>query len=162
MSEKRTSTARTFDARPLPEAKLSDIDLDAFKSNYLPQAIDRAILAANSRNLEEQLASLRLFDIVHNCPTHACVLLFGYDRLELINSGGLYGEARPENFPNASDYRNPVLAEAMKVLGYVNRFNFGVRNAQTKLAENGNPAATFILNLATKFQVTIKKHPAWL
>lgn len=26
------------------------------------------------------------------------------------------------NFPNANDYRNPVIAEIMKTMGYVNRF----------------------------------------
>ena len=84
------------------------------------------------------------------------------DRIELINSGGLFGDVRPENFPNASDYRNPVLAEIMKNLGYVNRFNFGIRNAQQKLLDNGNQPAEFRLDLITKFQVTIKIHPDWL
>jgi len=36
------------------------------------------------------------------------------DRVEIMNAGGLYGEARPENFPTVNDYRNPVVAEAMK------------------------------------------------
>ena len=48
------------------------------------------------------------------------------DRIELQSPGGLYGEARPENFPRRNAYRNPVLAEAMKVLGFVNRFGRGV------------------------------------
>jgi ATP-dependent DNA helicase RecG len=42
-----------------------------------------------------------------------------------MNIGGLYGNARPENFPNVNDYRNSVIAEAMKILGYVNRFSRG-------------------------------------
>lgn len=28
------------------------------------------------------------------------------DRIEIINHGGLYGKARPENFPTVNDYRN--------------------------------------------------------
>ena len=52
------------------------------------------------------------------------------DRIEIQNPGGLYGEASPENFPRCTDYRNPVLAEALKVLGYVNRFGRGVIDAQ--------------------------------
>ena len=28
------------------------------------------------------------------------------DRIEISNAGGLYGKARPENFPNENDYRN--------------------------------------------------------
>ena len=39
------------------------------------------------------------------------------DHIEIQNPGGLYGSARPENFPNQNDYRNPVIAEALKVLG---------------------------------------------
>ena len=35
------------------------------------------------------------------------------DRLEIVNPGGLYGNARPENFPDVNDYRNPVIAEAL-------------------------------------------------
>lgn len=34
-------------------------------------------------------------------------------------------EVTPENFPNVSDYRNPFIAEAMKVLGYVESFQSG-------------------------------------
>jgi hypothetical protein len=44
------------------------------------------------------------------------------DRIEIQNPGGLYGEASPENFPRVNAYRNPIIAEAMHVLGYVNRF----------------------------------------
>ncbi len=48
------------------------------------------------------------------------------DYIEVMNAGGLYGEARPENFPSVSDYRNPLVAEAMKVMKYVNKFNRGI------------------------------------
>ena len=47
------------------------------------------------------------------------------DRIEIQNPGGLYGKVSPDNFPNVSDYRNTFIAEAMKVLGYVNRFSRG-------------------------------------
>jgi len=40
-------------------------------------------------------------------------------------------------------YRNPVVAESMKILGYVNRFGRGVYRAQDALATNGNPSAEF-------------------
>ncbi|EAY31286.1 ATP-binding protein [Microscilla marina] len=260
LSEKRTSTAKTFDARPFANSQLSDLDVETFKSTYLPAAIDRDTLQANNRTIEEKLSSLRLYDLVQNCVTNSGILLLGLnplfylpgayiqyiklpgkeqipeiefekrfsgalitelknlndfvtsnivkskviqnnslqeqqiynyplwalreflmnavmhrdyesnapiliyeysDRIEIINSGGLYGEVRPENFPQASDYRNPVIAEVMKNLGYVNRFNFGIQNAQQKLHDNGNPPAEFELDLITKFRVTIKKHPSW-
>jgi ATP-dependent DNA helicase RecG len=80
------------------------------------------------------------------------------NRIEIQNSGGLYGDARPENFPRVNDYRNPVLAEAIAVLGYANRFGRGVARAQKLLAENGSFAATFNIE-TTHFLATIPKHP---
>jgi ATP-dependent DNA helicase RecG len=73
----------------------------------------------------------------------------------------LYGEANASNFPNASDYRNVVLAEALKVLGYVNRFNYGVRRAKEELIKNGNGEPDFDLSLVTKFKVTIPINQGW-
>ena len=59
------------------------------------------------------------------------------DRIEIDNPGNLYGKARIENFPNENDYRNPVVAEAMKTLGYVNKFGRGINMVQDVLTENG-------------------------
>ena len=69
------------------------------------------------------------------------------------NPGGLYGKVSPDNFPNVSDYRNPFIAEAMKVLGYVNRFSRGVYRVQKELEENGNGQASFDFSLITAFRV---------
>ncbi len=65
------------------------------------------------------------------------------DRVEIQSPGGLYGEASPENFPNQNSYRNPVLGEAMKALGFVNRFGRGVLRAQEALEKNGSGPAEF-------------------
>lgn len=65
------------------------------------------------------------------------------DRVEIQSPGGLYGEASPENFPRQTSYRNPIVAEALKALGYVNRYGRGVLRAQTALEQNGSPAAAF-------------------
>jgi ATP-dependent DNA helicase RecG len=65
------------------------------------------------------------------------------DRVEIQNPGGLYGEATRENFPMQNAYRNPIVAEAMKTLGYVNKFGRGVLRAQRALREAGNGEATF-------------------
>ena len=77
------------------------------------------------------------------------------DRIEIQNPGGLYGEASPENFPKRNSYRNPVLAEAMKTLGFVNRFGRGVVRAQAALERNGNPPAEYHFDPAF-VQVTIR------
>lgn len=83
------------------------------------------------------------------------------NRIEIVNPGGLFGEVTPQNFPNASDYRNVVLAEAMKILGYVNRFNYGVKRAKEELIRNGNGEPIFDLSLITKFKVSIPINPSW-
>lgn len=82
-------------------------------------------------------------------------------RIEIVNPGGLYGDVTPKNFPNASDYRNVVIAESMKRLGYVNRFNYGVQNATNELEKNGNGTPIFDLDLVTKFKVTIHINKMW-
>jgi ATP-dependent DNA helicase RecG len=259
LTEKRTSSAKTFDAQPAAGSKPEDLNYDSIRHTYLPSAIAPEILEQNHRDFEQQIASLRLLDFVYRTPTNAGILLFGFhpqfflpgayiqylkfdgiemtphpkekafsgplitelkmlndfirysvieersvrgetmqetqsfnypfwairelvmnavmhrnyesnapvyiyhytDRIEIINSGGLSGEARPDNFPNAHDYRNPVIAEAMKILGYVNRFNYGVRQAQKELAVNANPPAEFKLDLVTKFMVTIRISEHW-
>lgn len=65
------------------------------------------------------------------------------DRVEIQSPGGLYGEVSPANFPLHTSYRNPVIAEALKALGYVNRYGRGVQRAQEALERNGSPRAEF-------------------
>ena len=77
------------------------------------------------------------------------------DHIEITNPGGLYGKVRPENFPQVNDYRNETIAEAMKVLGYVNRFSRGILTVYNELKDNANPEPRFDLNLLTAFRVTV-------
>jgi ATP-dependent DNA helicase RecG len=63
------------------------------------------------------------------------------DRIEIQNPGGPFGQVTRENFgkPGITDYRNPHLAEALKTLGYVQRFGVGIALAKQALKANGNP-----------------------
>lgn len=253
LSEKRSSFANTYDTMPCYGSTLEDISIDVFKLTYLPNAIDEETLLANGREIKEQLASLKFYDLRADCPTNAAILMFGKnprffipgaavqyvrfkgedvisdfeyehrfdgdlttqmkmmeefiksqiikkvlynigeahqyvyplsaikellfnaiihrdyksnaaikfyefsDKIEISNGGGLYGKARPENFPGENDYRNPTLAEAAYNLGYVNRFNLGVQRATAALIKNGNPAPKFNYDDPNSFSVIIYK-----
>ena len=252
--EKRTATAKTFDALPCRGTSIEDLNVTSFKNDYLQKAIDEETLLQNNRSIKQQLASLRFYDLPNDCPTNAGILSLGNDpirfmpgayiqyvkfngssitdeilnekqfkgnlisllrtlddfiqyhlviekpvfktslreekvlnypykalrelvmnaimhrnyesnspvklyefsdRIEIQNSGGLYGEANIRNFPRVNDYRNPVLAEVIKNLGYVNRFNVGIANAEADLARQGNLPLVFDLTLETQFLVKI-------
>jgi ATP-dependent DNA helicase RecG len=63
------------------------------------------------------------------------------DRIEIQNPGGPFGQVTRQNFGKAgiTDYRNPHIAEALKNLGYVQRFGVGIALARHALKANGNP-----------------------
>ena len=67
-----------------------------------------------------------------NAPVH--VYWFD-DRLEIHNPGGPFGCVTQENFgqPGVTDYRNPNLAEALRALGFVQRFGAGIAIARKAL-----------------------------
>lgn len=67
------------------------------------------------------------------------------DRVEIQNPGGPFGQVTADNLgkPGFTDYRNPHLAEAMKNLGYVQRFGVGIPMARDALRKNGNPEPEF-------------------
>lgn len=230
--------------------------MDLFLNTYRPLAVAREVIEENHRSVEQQMASLRLYDLQAACPTHAGVLLFAKDplqwiphayvefvrfagtsatdevllekrftgdlltllrsldafvkqlpdgrpvsistlqeafvvdypevalreltmnavmhrsyeaaspirffrfsdRLEIHSPGPLYGEATRQNFPRQTSYRNPTVAEALKVLGFVNRYGRGVLRAQEALRRNGNSEATFEFG-DTFFLVVIPARP---
>lgn len=78
--------------------------------------------------------------------SHAPVRITWFeDRIEILNPGGPFGLVNRTNFgqPGVTDYRNPHLAEALKNLGYVQRFGVGIALARQELRRNGNPDLEF-------------------
>jgi len=130
--------------------------------------IKAQIIKKVQRNLAEDYTysypSSAVQELLYNAVIHrdyqsnAPIKFYEYsNRIEIINPGGLYGDARPENFPDKNDYRNPTLAEAAKNLGFINSFNVGVKRAIAALGVNGNPKPKFLIDQLTSFGVIIYK-----
>ena len=65
--------------------------------------------------------------------------------IQISSPGSVYGAVTKQNFgtPDATSYRNPSIAEAMKNQGFMERFGMGIPLARQALAENGNPPPEF-------------------
>lgn len=94
-----------------------------------------------------------LQEIVRNAIMHrsyeginAPVRVYWYtDRIEITSPGGPFGQVSVENFGTRglTDYRNPNLSEAMRELGYIQRFGVGLEIARQILKESGHPDLRF-------------------
>jgi len=82
------------------------------------------------------------------------------DRVEILSPGGPFGVVTLENLgqPGIVDYRNLNLADAMRVLGFVQRFGVGLPIARQCLAANGNPPLE-LLGTPNHVLATIRKKP---
>lgn len=107
------------------------------------------------------LRELLLNAVIHrNYQSAAPIRFYCFpDHLTIDNPGGLYGDVTAETFPRATGYRNPILAEATRVLGYTNRFGQGIARATKALELNGNPPAEFVFDQVS-FRVTLHARPA--
>ena len=66
------------------------------------------------------------------------------DRVEILSPGSAFGAVGRDNFGHgATSYRNPTIAEAMKNMGFMQRFGIGIETARRTLADNGNPPPEF-------------------
>ena len=129
--------------------------------------ISKSLKLSNSTHIETAdypIAALR--QIVRNAIMHRNynssnpIRVYWFsDRVEITSPGGLYGEVNAINFGQGStSYRNPAIAEAMKHLGFAERFGFGIPQAQKALKRNGNPPAEF--KIEKNFVLAkIKPHP---
>jgi len=124
-----------FPSRPVPVSTLREKQLSSYPSRAIRELLMNAVMHR---------------DYQSNAPIR---FYWFSDHIEIQNPGGLYGAAT--DFPNQNDYRNPKIAEAMKNLGYVNRFGYGIATAQSALQKNGNPPAEFTIDQPNYFLVII-------
>ena len=78
--------------------------------------------------------------------TNSPVQLYWFaEHVEIINPGGPYGEVTPDNFgqPGLVDYRNPNLADAMRVTGLVQRYGVGLPTVRDALRANAQEEPRF-------------------
>lgn len=78
--------------------------------------------------------------------TNAPVRVYWYeDRIEITSPGGPYGNVTIDNFgrPGVTDYRNPNLAEVLRVFGFVQGFGREIAVAKKAMLDNGNPEPEF-------------------
>lgn len=84
LMEKRTAGQGTFDARPCLGCTIDDLAMDLLRSTFLPMGVDPDVTQEDGSTLEEQMASLRLYDSDANCLTQAGALVFAKDPLRWL------------------------------------------------------------------------------
>lgn len=81
--------------------------------------------------------------------TNAPIRVYWFnDRVEINSPGGPYGNVTTDNFgkPGVTDYRNPNIADVLKVFGFIQAFGRGIATARRAMENNGNPALEFETN----------------
>ena len=137
----------------LMDGSLSDVirRIDEKMEAHIRTAVDITSASVEQRRSTYPKGALQ--QLVRNAVMHrtyeatnAPVRVTWYDdRIEITSPGGPFGTVRADNFgaPGVADYRNPNLAEAMRVLGFVQRYGVGIATARRLLDENGNPPPEF-------------------
>lgn len=141
---------KTIDG-PLPDL-LNQVD-DVLKAHI---SVSSDFTSASTEMDRPQYPIVALQQIVRNAVMHrnydgtsAPIRITWFnDRIEINSPGGPYGNVTIENFgqPGVTDYRNPHFAEAMRNLGFVQRFGIGIALARREMEKNGNPSIVFKVN----------------
>ncbi len=129
------------EARPIASVGLGERAAYSYPPKALHELIMNAVIHRNYEGSTTPI-SIRHFD----------------DRIEILSPGGLFGDLTREQFPHGTSYRNPILAEAAKTLGFVNRYGRGIAIAQSELAKNDSPEAQFA-HATNHFLVTVGVRP---
>ena len=77
LNERNRSAGIRFEEMPCMAAQLDDLDLELFRNQYLPRAIQADVIDDDRRPVEEQMAALRFYDRKYKVPTNLGMILFG-------------------------------------------------------------------------------------
>ena len=93
--------------------------------------------------------------LIHRDYEHSAPVYFFWfnNRIEIRSPGGYHGgkSRTPQGGQVEPSYRNPILAEAAKYMGYAERFGMGIERARKALNENGNPDLEYVFGTTTLF-----------
>lgn len=113
----------------------------------------RSDLSGTRQRTRPTYPTIALQEFVRNAVIHrnyeataAPVTLSWFaDRVEITSPGGAYGTVTAATFgqPGLTDARNPNVASAAKLMGFVQRFGSGIPRANSALHENGNRPVKF-------------------
>ena len=133
---------------PLGEAMAT---LDATLRAHVRTAVAVGEARTETRRATYPLPALQ--ELVRNAVMHRSyeggnspIQVYWFDRhIEIINPGGTFGDITPDNFgqPGLLAYRNPNLAEAMRVTGLVQRYGLGIPLVRRELRANQQPPPAY-------------------
>ena len=125
--------------------------LDTFMRAHIRTSVQVGATRAEERRPTYPLAALR--ELTRNAVLHRSyesgnspTQVYWFEKhIEIISPGGAYGDITPENFgqPGLVAYRNPNLADAMRVTGLVQRYGVGIPLARRELRANRQPPPEF-------------------
>ena len=143
-------------------------DLDSTLRSQIRTSVEIGSSTTETRRATHALTALQ--ELVRNAVmhraydgTHSPIHLSWFtDRVEIISPGGPYGDVSPTNFgqPGIVDYRNPNLADAMRVSGLVQRYGVGIPIARRALRANNQPEPEFRVD-AHQVRCVVRVRPDW-
>lgn len=126
-------------------------DLDSRMLGHIRVAVEIGPDQTETRRANYPLQALR--ELVRNAVLHRVYessnspvqVSWFDDRIEIASSGGPFGDVTAETFgqPGLVSYRNPNLAEAMRVVGLVQRYGAGIPLARRALRDNDQAEPEF-------------------
>lgn len=86
LTERTRAGDLSFDQHPVAGSGVGDLDVELFRSTYLPAAVDADVLSDNDRTVDQQLASLGMLDPASGEARVLGLLVVGLDPSAVIPS----------------------------------------------------------------------------